>query len=146
MATLKKSTAQVEADLANLEQARADYETNILAAKGKVDAAKADVRDAEINLGYCRMYAPINGRIGQLLVKPGNLVGPDQNTDLVTIQQLDPMGVDLNPPARYLPEITRLIKKGLFDRPAIEGRTRTIRKRPRSISSITPWSRPPGRS
>jgi RND family efflux transporter MFP subunit len=112
VATLRKSSAQVEADLASLEQARADYETNILAAKSKVEAARADVRDAEINLGYCRMYAPIDGRIGQSLVKPGNLVGKDQNTDLVSIQQLDPIGVDLNPPARRLPEITRLLKKG----------------------------------
>ena len=99
VATLKKSSAQVEADLAKLEQTRADYETNILAAKAKVNAAKADVEDAALNLGYCKMDAPIDGKIGQLLVKAGNLVGPDQNTDLVTIRQLNPMGVDLFPPA-----------------------------------------------
>ena len=79
------------------------------------------VRDAEINLGYCRMSAPIDGRIGQALVKLGNLVGADKNTDLVTIQQLDPMGVDLNPPARRLPVITELVKKGLYANLSVEG-------------------------
>jgi multidrug efflux pump subunit AcrA (membrane-fusion protein) len=121
VATLKKSVAQVEADLAKLEQARADYETNILASRAKVNAARADVQDAELNLGYCKMYAPINGKIGQLDVKAGNLVGPDQNTDLVTIRQLDPMGIDLFPPARYLPLITQLMKSGLSMNVLIEG-------------------------
>jgi multidrug efflux pump subunit AcrA (membrane-fusion protein) len=121
VATLKKSSAQVEADLAKLEQTRADYETNILAAKAKVNAAAADVQDAETNLGYCKMYAPINGKIGQMLVKTGNLVGPDQNTDLATIRQLDPMGVDLFPPARYLPLLTRLMRSGLSMNLFIEG-------------------------
>jgi membrane fusion protein (multidrug efflux system) len=120
-ALLKKSAAQVEADRASLEQSRADYDTNILAAKASLEAAKASVRDARINLGYCRMYAPIDGRIGQALVKLGNLVGADKNTDLVTIQQLDPMGVDLNPPARRLKAITELFKKGLFADLSIEG-------------------------
>src|SRR5262249_10152747 len=105
-ALLKKSTAQVEADQASLEQTRTDYETNILAARAKVEAARAAVRDAEINLGYCRMTAPIDGRIGELRVKLGNLVGPDQQSDLVTIQQLNPMGVDANPPARRLQRVT----------------------------------------
>ena len=48
-----------------------------LSAKAQVEAARAAVRDAELNLGYCRMYAPIDGRIGEAKVKVGNLVGPD---------------------------------------------------------------------
>jgi membrane fusion protein (multidrug efflux system) len=120
-AVLKKSTAQVEADRANLEQTKADYETNILAARAKVVEARAAVRNAEIDLGYCRMVAPIDGRIGQLLIKPGNLVGPDKNTDLATIQQLDPMGVDLNPPARRLPLILELMKTDRYLTLIVEG-------------------------
>ena len=113
----RRVAAQVEADSASLQQALADYEINILSAQAKIDQARADLQAAEIDLGYCRMFAPIDGRIGELQVKLGNLVGPatsmDDTTSLVTIQQLDPMGVDLRSASRYLPIITRLVKKGL---------------------------------
>lgn len=113
----KKFDAQVEADRAHLEQARADYEVGILAAKAQVEAAKASVRDAEINLGYCRMYATIDGRIGEAKVKVGNLVGPDATggsySDLATIHQLDPMGIEIRTSSRYLKRATQLIHEGL---------------------------------
>ena len=83
--TCKKTEAQVEADQANLEQAEADYETNILAAKASVAQAKAEVRNAEIDLGYCRITAPIDGRISRALYDVGNLVGDGQATVLATI-------------------------------------------------------------
>ncbi|MDR3638141.1 MAG: efflux RND transporter periplasmic adaptor subunit [Isosphaeraceae bacterium] len=114
----KRWEAQVEADRAHLAQAKADYSVGIATAHAQVSAAKAAVRDAELNLGYCRMYAPLEGRIGEARVKVGNLVGPDQAgggafTDLATIQQLDPMGVDLRLSSRDLDRITTLIEKGL---------------------------------
>ena len=62
--------------------------------------AQAAVDDAKLNLSYCKMYAPIDGRIGELKVKVGNLVGDTGATELVNIQQLDPMGLDLRPAAR----------------------------------------------
>jgi membrane fusion protein (multidrug efflux system) len=110
--------SQVEADRAHLSQAQADYEVGIASAKALVSAAKASVRDAELNLGYCRMYAPIEGRIGEARVKVGNLVGPEQSgggafSELATIQQLDPMGVDVRLSSRDLDRTTSLIEKGL---------------------------------
>ena len=105
----KKYEAQVGADSANLEQSKSDYETNILSAKGQVDEAKAAVDNAQLDLGYCRMYAPFDGRIGEAIVKVGNLVGPTSSGSagadasvLATIQQLDPMGVDVQVSSRYL--------------------------------------------
>src|SRR5262249_41363892 len=62
----KKSAAQVEADEASASQAAADYAIGIASAKADVANAEAAVKDAEINLGYCRMTAPIDGRIGEL--------------------------------------------------------------------------------
>jgi membrane fusion protein (multidrug efflux system) len=110
--------AQVEADLANHDQSRADYAVGIATAKAQVSAAKAAVREAELNLGYCRMEAPIDGQIGQAKVKVGNLVGPDPSgggsfSDLATIQQLDPMGVDIRISSRDLDRTRRLIRQGL---------------------------------
>ena len=71
----KKSAAQVESDRASLEQAVADYKIDIDRAKADVERAKAALGDARMNLGYCRMSAQINGRIGELKVKVGSLVG-----------------------------------------------------------------------
>ncbi len=126
----KKLEAQVDADRANLEQAKADYEVGNLSAKAQLDAAKAAVLNAELDLGYCRMIAPIDGRIGEAKVKVGNLVGPESSggggsfSELATIQQLDPMGIDIRVSSRYLDRATDLIGKGLpvrVIRPGIEG-------------------------
>ena len=124
----KQYEAQVEADQAAYDQATADYEIGILAAKAQLDAAKAGVRDAELNLGYCRMTAPIDGRIGVALVKVGNLVGPGMEggsyTELATIQQLDPMAVDIRISSRYLAQASDLVQKQTpveLTRPGIEG-------------------------
>ncbi len=126
----KRDAAQVEADQANLEQATADYETNILAAQADVEGAKAAVHDAEINLSYCRMFSPIDGRIGLAEVKLGNLVGAatasggEDFTELAVVRQLDPMGVDIQVASRYLDRVARLIGQGLaleMFRPGLEG-------------------------
>jgi RND family efflux transporter MFP subunit len=126
----KKDAAQVEAEKANLDQANADYETNMVAAQADVAAAKAGVVDARINLGYCRMTSPIDGRIGLAQVKIGNLVGPlsssggNDYTELAVVRQLDPMGVDMQVASRYLDRVTRLITQGLpveVYRPGLEG-------------------------
>ena len=117
----KKSEAQVQADLASYEQAGSDFKIDIDRAKADLDKAKAALEDARLNLGYCRMYAHINGRIGELKVKVGSLVGDGGATELVTIQQLDPMGLDFRPPARYLPLATTLLAHGLKVELTVEG-------------------------
>lgn len=126
----KKDAAQVDADRANLQQAKADHETNILSAQAEVDGAKARVHDAEIELSYCRMSSPIDGRIGLAEVKLGNLVGPMSSggggdyTELAVVRQLDPMGVDIPVASRYLDRVMRLIDQGLqieVFRPGLEG-------------------------
>jgi membrane fusion protein (multidrug efflux system) len=117
----KKSEAQVQADQAKHEQSVADYQIDIDRAKADVAQARSAVADARLNLGYCQMSAPISGRIGELKVKLGNLVGESSPTELVTIQQLDPMGLDLLPAARYLPWATALLARGLEVHLSVEG-------------------------
>ena len=124
----KQFEAQVEADRAAYEQAKADYDVGILAANAQLQAAEAGVRQAELDLSYCRMTAPIDGRIGQALVKVGNLVGPGQEgggyTDLATIQQLDPIAVDIPTSSRYLAKANQLVEQGLpvrLTHPGVEG-------------------------
>jgi membrane fusion protein (multidrug efflux system) len=90
-ASRKKNAAQVEATRAQLNQMEADYETNILAAEAVVGSARMAVRNAEIELGYCRMSAPTDGRISRINYHVGNLVGDGQASLLATIVKIDPI-------------------------------------------------------
>jgi membrane fusion protein (multidrug efflux system) len=61
------------------------------AATSQVDAAKAAVEKATLDLGYTKVYAPLDGLAGTTLVKPGNLVGRGEATLLTTVSQIDPV-------------------------------------------------------
>lgn len=65
-------------------------------AEADVAAARAAVDSAAVNLGYARITSPITGRIGRSAVTPGALVTADQATALATIQELDPIYIDVN--------------------------------------------------
>jgi RND family efflux transporter MFP subunit len=88
-ANRKKNEAQVQATRAGLDQAEADYLTNILGYEANVASAKTAVRNADIELSYCRMYAPIDGRISRVNLHVGNLVGESQSSLLATIVKID---------------------------------------------------------
>ena len=96
-ANRKKSEAQVESDRANLEQSKADYEINILSARAKLAATRSDVRNAQIDLGYCRIHAPFDGRIDQRQFDVGNYVGEGQSIVLATVVKTDPIYAYITP-------------------------------------------------
>jgi membrane fusion protein (multidrug efflux system) len=81
-----KAVSQQDDDdaAAALQQAEAD-----------VASAKATLQSGRINLNYTRITAPISGRIGKSSVTPGALVTANQTTALATVQQLDPIFVDV---------------------------------------------------
>jgi len=92
---------------------REDYDnmvTTMEQAKGALDSSKGQLEQAELNLGYCRMYAPFDGRIGRTLVNVGNLVGAGQDTKLATLVQLDPIYVYFSPSEEDVTKI--LTEKG----------------------------------
>jgi membrane fusion protein (multidrug efflux system) len=64
-------------------------------ANAAVVAAKAAVETARINLAYTKVTSPISGRIGKSAVTEGALVQNGQSTALATVQQLDPIYVDV---------------------------------------------------
>ena len=75
-----------------------DYDTaqaNAQQANATVIAAKAAVETARINLAYTKVTSPISGRIGKSSVTEGALVQSGQATALATVQQLDPLYVDV---------------------------------------------------
>lgn len=68
-----------------------DQRKNAVAiAEAKVEAAKASVQTAKLNLEYTRILSPIDGRAGALLVHPGNVV-KENDAPLLMIQRLDPI-------------------------------------------------------
>jgi multidrug efflux system membrane fusion protein len=67
------------------------YEGTVAIDQGAVDTAK-------INLGYCRITAPISGRVGVRLVDPGNLVSSSDTTGLLTLNQISPIAVTFTVP------------------------------------------------
>ena len=60
-------------------------------ARAGVDSAKAALESTQIQLGYAKIYAPIDGLVGKTEVRPGNLVGRGQSTLLTTMSTIDPI-------------------------------------------------------
>ena len=84
------------------------------AARAKLEAAQATTREAELNLSYCRIQAPLSGVIGISQVSLGNLVGRGQSTLLTTESSVDPIWVRFSvPEAEYLQFMKKAEEKGL---------------------------------
>ncbi|HNF78312.1 MAG TPA: efflux RND transporter periplasmic adaptor subunit [Thauera aminoaromatica] len=77
------------------KQANDDTQAALKQAQAEVAAAKAALDKARIDLDYTRLKSPISGRIGRSAVTPGALVTANQAQALATVQQLDPIYVDL---------------------------------------------------
>lgn len=81
-------------------------------AAASLKVAEATLKTARINLAYTHMYAPISGRIGKSSVTVGALVTADQTTALATVQQLDPIYVDVTRSSRELLDLQRELEAG----------------------------------
>ncbi|MFY0751387.1 efflux RND transporter periplasmic adaptor subunit [Pseudomonas sp. NFX5] len=80
--------------------------------EAQVASAKADVESSRINLSYARVDSPISGRIGKSSVTPGTLVTASQTTELATVQQLDPLYVDLSQSSTALLQLKHAMARG----------------------------------
>jgi multidrug efflux system membrane fusion protein len=90
------------------DQARAASE----ALAATVHADEAAVENAKLELGYCSIRSPIDGRTGSLLVHAGNLVKAVDGGPLVVVNRVDPVYVSFAVPERRLPEIERAMTAG----------------------------------
>jgi membrane fusion protein (multidrug efflux system) len=94
---------------------RQDYEDAVAAdaqAKADVESAAAALEQAQINLRYTHVYAPISGRISRSTVTPGALVTANQSDALTTVQQLDPIYVDITQSGEDLLRLKREMENG----------------------------------
>jgi multidrug efflux system membrane fusion protein len=80
-------------------------EATAAALSASMQADEAAVQTARLNLEYCEIRAPIDGRTGDLLVHAGNLVKPDADTAMVVINQVHPVYVDFAIPEQKLPAV-----------------------------------------
>jgi membrane fusion protein (multidrug efflux system) len=76
--------------------------------------AQAAVETARISLVYTKVLSPISGRIGRSLITEGALVTANQATALATVQQLDPVYVDVTQPSNTLLRLRREAAAGLL--------------------------------
>jgi membrane fusion protein (multidrug efflux system) len=81
-------------------------------AKADVAAAEAALQSNSVNLAYARITAPITGRIGKSNVTQGALVTANQASSLATVQQLDPVYVDLTQSASELLQLRKELAAG----------------------------------
>lgn len=91
----------------DMEDAKASY----LQAVASVEAKKAALQTARINLEYTKIKAPISGRIGTSSVTVGALVTANQTTALATIRTLDPIYVDLTQSSTQLLKLRALLEQ-----------------------------------
>ena len=106
--------ATVRADKAAKESAEAAVRSSKAALENVRAAVRADqaaVENAKIQLGYCFIRSPMDGRTGNLLVKRGNVVKAN-DIDLVTINQINPIYAAFSVPEQSLPEIKKYMARG----------------------------------
>ncbi len=96
-----------------------DYDDAVAAQQqsaAQVAVARAAVDSARINLGYTRVTSPISGRIGKSSVTSGALLTANQTTTLATVQQLDPIYVDVTQSSTELLRLRRAVDAGQVQR------------------------------
>jgi membrane fusion protein, multidrug efflux system len=125
-ASLQQATAEL--DLAKIQFERdqelvgtraiskQDYDTKkntVDVVQARIESAKAAIETAQINLEYCYIHSPIDGRAGSRLVDVGNVVQAN-TTSLLLIQRLDPIYATFTITERDLPEVQKQMSHGLL--------------------------------
>lgn len=117
-ATLESAelTAKRVAELVKTGAVSAQENDNAIAALRQAEAdvgvAQAAVESTRVTLGYARINAPISGQVGKSSVTQGALVTANQPQALVTVQQIDPLYVDLTQSASELLELRQQVAAG----------------------------------
>lgn len=132
---LAQAQANLEKDEAQLTNAKAQYERNkvlyeqgVIAKQdldtmeasfgtyeGTIASDKAAIDSAKLNLTYCRIVSPINGRVGLRQVDPGNYVTAAGGTAMLVITQLHPIAVVFTLPEDQLQQVFQQMKSGALE-------------------------------
>lgn len=137
-ATLDQARGQLEHDTAVLNNDQLDYQRYLslyqqsIVSKQQLDAQgalvnqykgaiasdQAAIEAAQLNLAFCKIAAPITGRIGLRLVDAGNIIQANDTTGLAVITQVEPIAVLFSLPQANLPEVLSELRAG--QHPAVD--------------------------
>ena len=122
---LARDTALLADAKLDLERYQEAYESNAIPKQqydtqvalvhqdeGTVQLDQGNLDSAKVNLAYCHITSPINGRVGLRLVDPGNIVQANGTTPLVVITQFRPISVEFNVAEDFLPQILASLHQG----------------------------------
>jgi multidrug efflux system membrane fusion protein len=131
-AALQQAEGQLVRDQGLLDEARMDltryenlvktqaimrqqYEDQIYVVKqyeGSVKSDRAQIDTQKLNLVYCHIVSPVDGRVGLRLVDPGNFLQTTDTTGIVVVTQLQPITVEFPVPEDDIPQITAQLRTG----------------------------------
>jgi len=131
-AALKQAESNLAKDTAQLENAREEVRryaelvkkgyvaqeqydqirTNAASFEATVNADKALVDNARLQLKYCYIYSPLNGRTGNLFANEGNLIKANADNPMVVVNQVQPIYVTYAVAEQYLSEIKKYMSDG----------------------------------
>ena len=94
------------------QQTVQDQEQLVHQNEGSVRNDEGLLEAAQVNLAYCHITSPIDGRVGLRLVDPGNIVQANSTTSLLVVTQLTPITVIFSVAEDYLPQIQKQNKPG----------------------------------
>src|SRR5690242_11118532 len=80
---------------------------------GAIKSDQSQIDNAKLQLVYCRITAPISGRVGLRLVDPGNIVHASDPNGLLVITQLQPIAVLFSLPQDELPQVNTKLRAGV---------------------------------
>ena len=112
----EKRLKELLSDKAVSQQDYDDAHAALKQAEADIEAGKAAVETARINLAYTRVTAPIAGRIGKSSVTVGALVMAGQGMPLAVIQQIDPVYVDVTQSSAVLLQLQKAMASGALKR------------------------------
>jgi membrane fusion protein, multidrug efflux system len=151
-ALAKTELARTENAVATDAVSRLQYDQKknaVAIADARIAAAEADVQTAKLNLEYAKIYSPLDGRAGALLIHPGNIV-KENNGPLLMIEQLDPIYAEFTVTENDLGTVRKAMASMGLDLTQSPGRelkvevdipgnsTRVLT----ALSEITPTTRP----
>ena len=108
---LERYTQAAKKGYVSTEQAE-QAQTKVATLSATIKADEAAVENARLQLEYCTIQAPIDGRTGQLQVFAGNLIKANDDTAMVTINQVSPIKVSFAVPGRHFGELKKYREAG----------------------------------
>jgi len=110
-AEAERYTALYQAGVVSKEQQQLQI-SNSGQAEGSIKADDAAIEAARVNLGYTKIYSPIDGVVGLRQVDPGNIVNSGSSTGLVVVNQIHPISIIFTLPEDQLSQVQAAMKGG----------------------------------